>query len=65
MVSDMITKNDWKIHAKATKSMAQRALNHGDVQAATTLVAAAHRMEQIAESEGNSSLAGHPELWQR
>ncbi|GEO39989.1 hypothetical protein SAE02_41370 [Skermanella aerolata] len=51
-MKDMLTHNDWIMHAKATRSLGLRALNQGDAQAAATFFSAARRMEQMAEQEG-------------
>ena len=56
----MITHNDWIMHAKATRSLGLRALNHGDAQAATTLFSAARRMEQMAEQQGSILMEDSP-----
>jgi hypothetical protein len=48
--ADMLTDTDWKMHAKATRSMASRSLRHGETDVAQRLFQAASQMEKIAAS---------------
>ena len=44
----MVNSEDWIMHAKATKSMATRALLHGEVEASKKLFQSAQQMESEA-----------------